>query len=626
MAEQDFRHSPISHDHIRLLSLERVNGELYGELEAVLPDPSIVYVAISYCWGEGKTSRRIWCNNKSFAVSENLYAALETISRASSFKFWVDAICIDQSNDEEKRIQVRKMSQIYRDAAIVVVWLGKSESDPETLSSRTTMGSDEDDNAGKEDTDIAIESLEPMVEYMATLQPYHLGATLEERLDFYGLAPISARIWRAFRVLLSRPWFSRLWVMQEVFLAKDVYLLCGTGVTWLEPLLTLCHHIERLGLTTILRGPHASCQAGLEFVYWFNTTKQLLVHNSYLTLYVFISLSRNKIAKEPVDHIYGMLGMVNPALCHEVRIDYSPQSKEQYWGAFINFAKSYVRIENNAEIFHMLSLAASEVNKPNLPSWVPNFNSRNEIASEFIVSNYRAGISDLEKRDFRVNLIEGTNHLELSGFRLDDVCQVVASGVKTGPNSKVFDSHEETVKSGTGVAQWEWKCLALSQKVYNCPPHEIPFAHKCTMVAESHPPGCLYPIGKEFCENYEYARCLYNLIIDPLSSDQGPGVRLKDLEDKSLFKRGARYLEAASYWAGHPFFVTSKGRIGLGPARIQPGDVICVLYSGGPLYVLRYESESKVATLIGDAYVYGCMDLDQLPPEERGVDETFIIG
>jgi Heterokaryon incompatibility protein (HET) len=623
MAEQTFSYSPIPHDHIRLLSLERVNDQLCGKLESVLLDPSIDYVAISYCWGTGPTSRRIQCNNESFAVSENLYAALETISRASEFKFWVDAICIDQSNAEEKNIQVGKMGEIYRNAALVTVWLGESASDPETLS---TIGSDEGDDTWKNDSDIAIESLQPMVEYMATLQPYHGKTQVEVKLEFYGLAPVNARIWRAFRVLLSRPWFARLWVMQEVFFAGQVVLLCGSGVTFLEPLLTLYDHMKRLGLISILRGPHASCQAGLEFMYWFNTAKELLAQYSYVTLYTFISLSRSKTAKLPVDHIYGLLGFVKPALRHEVNIDYSLESKEHYCGVFTNFVKSYVRMgdNNSVEIFHLLSLAASKVNERILPSWVPNFESGVEIDSSFLSSEFRAGISSLEKTKFQVNLISGTNHLGIRGFKLDDVCQVVASGIVRDRSTKALDSEEEGPKEGEGVVQWERKCLALSQKVYNCQPHEIPFAHKCTMVAESHPPKS-YPLGKEFYENYDYARDFGTLRFDPRSGAEESGIRLKDLE-KSLLNRAVSYLEVVAYWSGHPFFVTRKGRIGLGPARIQPGDVICVLYSGGPLYVLRYESDSKVATLIGDAYVYGCMELDQIPPEERGVDETFIIG
>lgn len=52
-----------------------------------------------------------------------------------------------------------------------------------------------------------------------------------------------------------------------------------------------------------------------------------------------------------------------------------------------------------------------------------------------------------------------------------------------------------------------------------------------------------------------------------------------------------------------------------GPKNIKTGDLLCILYSGGPVFALRYEQGSNVATLVEDCYVDGCMDLDLLPRE-----------
>jgi hypothetical protein len=80
---------------------------------------------------------------------------------------------------------------------------------------------------------------------------------------------------------------------------------------------------------------------------------------------------------------------------------------------------------------------------------------------------------------------------------------------------------------------------------------------------------------------------------------------------------------------GRAFFSTSKGRIGLGPPDIVKGDVVCVFYSGAPLYVIRFRDrsgEGEEAELMGDAYVHGLMRKGQaFNSPDREADETFVL-
>jgi hypothetical protein len=77
---------------------------------------------------------------------------------------------------------------------------------------------------------------------------------------------------------------------------------------------------------------------------------------------------------------------------------------------------------------------------------------------------------------------------------------------------------------------------------------------------------------------------------------------------------------------GRKFFGTRGGRIGLGPTDLRSGDIVCVLYSGSLLYVLRYEPGSVITRLVGDAYVHGLMSGEALSLENREPDQNFIIG
>jgi Heterokaryon incompatibility protein (HET) len=83
------------------------------------------YEALSYVWGSGEATFSISCDNMTFNIKRNLYQALRHLRLQSQpRRLWVDAICIDQANVSERSRQVAYMTQIYRQASTVVVWLG----------------------------------------------------------------------------------------------------------------------------------------------------------------------------------------------------------------------------------------------------------------------------------------------------------------------------------------------------------------------------------------------------------------------------------------------------------------------------------------------------------------------
>lgn len=112
-------------------SIVRPDLSLHLELRVVSLDDSPEYTALSYVWGEppdSQDSQEITVNQHDFPVWENLYSALrhmqyETIQPA----IWIDAICIDQKNTNEKNDQVPRMGHIYSSAKCVLIWLGTGD-------------------------------------------------------------------------------------------------------------------------------------------------------------------------------------------------------------------------------------------------------------------------------------------------------------------------------------------------------------------------------------------------------------------------------------------------------------------------------------------------------------------
>lgn len=84
------------------------------------------YEAVSYAWGDVSKRTPSICDGCLLMISVGLKDALtEMRYRDHTRLLWVDAICIDQKNIEERGIQVSNMRSIYMGAKGVLVWLGK---------------------------------------------------------------------------------------------------------------------------------------------------------------------------------------------------------------------------------------------------------------------------------------------------------------------------------------------------------------------------------------------------------------------------------------------------------------------------------------------------------------------
>ena len=161
------------------------------------------YEALSWCWGREDESKYIIIHKGQIAyrkyIKPNLFDALMALRHPEYHLYlWVDAICIDQDNLDEKNHQVELMSEIYGNAARVCIWLG-----PETESSRTAL--------------LFIKN--------EVLQLQNFDDLCDNKDN--------TKKWRALLELMQLPWFSRRWVVQEVSLARRAVLCCGPDqISW----------------------------------------------------------------------------------------------------------------------------------------------------------------------------------------------------------------------------------------------------------------------------------------------------------------------------------------------------------------------------------------------------------
>ena len=125
-----YRDVPLVHGdntNIRVLRIlpEKTRGQITCELIVVPVRGQVTYTALSYVWGEVRYPRSIRLNDRLVAVRENLWQFLNQMHQECRIGyFWIDALCINQFDIQERNHQVKMMGEIYSTAEQVVVWLG----------------------------------------------------------------------------------------------------------------------------------------------------------------------------------------------------------------------------------------------------------------------------------------------------------------------------------------------------------------------------------------------------------------------------------------------------------------------------------------------------------------------
>lgn len=210
---QTFEYDNVLQDkNIRLLRI--APGSESSIIEIELSEISLegaTYEALSYVWGGDAKPHKIVCNRRWFCIGDNLYNFLcERRRRGSDMPLWVDAICIDQQKNEERTHQVRMMKEIYEKAERVVIWLGKElPMDFEAYQMASKIVHEFQQWAINRD-DVGSDGV-----------LYFSGTDAFER------SPHLPAL-RALQNIFHYPWFHRMWVVQELFVARKSIMWRGT--------------------------------------------------------------------------------------------------------------------------------------------------------------------------------------------------------------------------------------------------------------------------------------------------------------------------------------------------------------------------------------------------------------
>ena len=307
------------------------------------------YTAISYTWGDPSSEHPIMLNGRMYYVPQNAYDVLLRVrSPHENRMIWIDTICIDQTNITEKNNQVRLMVDIYSSAQQTLVWLGSAT----------------------EDSAVAMDFILVLKQALEELEGFKevTDKMLLEKTSTYQDSPP----WLALGNLFARPWFQRVWVVQEVALSPTVYFMCGDRTLLWDDVGNMMDALYNCGLIHLINHPaHPLNQltAGTS-TFWTmqDVRRSWRTLGSKRPLAAVLFASMGLLAADPKDQIFGVLGLIHDSGDTGLQPHYENTVEEVYM-----HATQWSLIEE--KIFDLLYLAgiSHARNIPNLPSWVPDF-------------------------------------------------------------------------------------------------------------------------------------------------------------------------------------------------------------------------------------------------------------
>jgi hypothetical protein len=250
-------------------------------VEQIPLDQANPFYALSYVWGDPGDTDLIILEGKHVLVRRNLWNFLQQLcSRFSRLRVWLDYICINQQDIEERNYQVSMMDQIYRSADAVYAWIGPMTVDSEDFFENVHIISGQRDKRFGTTNDHDS--------YEALMNNYH---------DIAGRA-----YWR------------RLWIIQEFVLARNLWIFCGPAVTnWKHFEYAITLRVEHLRFA---RGNYSSNAASLHSLLCSRSVTQT---NSLSNL---VQNFKSSQCHDSRDRIFGLLSLADKADVQAVQVDY----------------------------------------------------------------------------------------------------------------------------------------------------------------------------------------------------------------------------------------------------------------------------------------------------------------
>ena len=514
-------------------------------------------------------------------VMPNLADALFHLRLPDSDRtLWIDFLCINQGSDLDRTVQVRRMDEIYASAVQVIVWLGLEEDDSE----------------------------QGFLEVSALTSDMHLS-------QLYALEQSQGNLIERLKPLvnlLSRPWFQRVWVAQEVGLAQEAVVHVGSRtMPWISFLKAARNFRQHLLCCSEVVWPFLRDLDGDYWLklraYWADVLAFDATKKDFLTLLEALRYFHGRLATDPRDKVFGILGLLKT----EERIvmpDYALSAPEVY-------QQTTVAIINHTKNLSVLIDIDEYVGSVSVPSWCVDW-TQGAVFGLNLIEFYNAA------RDTTATACRcSEDTLKLRGLVIDEISEVIDSRY-TGSSNTVIDDLLVAIRD---LHKWEQLACHSENTTRRYPTGEtldIAFSKTVLMGVSVDRSRC---IKNSDAISYNNWRNWIDKYFNKPARDK-PAF-LKNSIRRKVIREHNEVL--VSYPAVRWFFKTSNGYFGLGPLLMEEGDVVCVLAGGSTPFILRELNETcetcgqgqNCWRLMGYAYVHGFMDGEAVTLVDEGKKE-----
>jgi Heterokaryon incompatibility protein (HET) len=558
---------------VRLILL---NPGAYGEsitcslIYTPLLNCTVKYEALSYCWGDPRHRQDISVTVPEtggyskfvLSITSDLYSAIETLRPRTGLErtLWIDAVCINQADLDERAQQVARMREIYRKANKVIVWLG----------------------VGNEVSKRSIATIEAIgARYDRLSQPHEInGSELSSLHDPLMTKDLGVDQFVDDWPLFNLSWFRRTWVVQEVFNARDILVCCGDDtLTW--PMLLQVNRCIRASELKMNSAYKALIPPVFEDIFASKASTSLGDScSTTLGILEILVKGLDLDATDPRDKLFAMLqfGKETGAV-EELPDELLPNYQKSIVETFSDFTRWWILERQSLQIFSAIQALEGR-------SWLDNFWER---AWKLNSGHPTWSWSYRGHSNWAVGIL---------GLSAEPSYQAAAD---TKPDVKLIsESRKSSLLPLTGI-----KVDLISEIMpypYFSPPANHEDLHRAYI-------GIFDPLNLTGKWTHQLGSKYYDSYVGDDNQDLIWG--------HYAAHSGYSSKTAAVECHGNCFFLTQERELlGLCPFSAQPGDLIVILHGGPVPYVLREQqigidseshNQSRRYELIGECYLEGYM-------------------
>jgi hypothetical protein len=569
-------------ESIRLIELHPGEPEsrLVCSLITVDLSSQPTYEAISYVWGKPEYSQSIQCNEGTLRITPSLHEALQHFRDTQKCKtLWADALCINQKSEIERGQQITLMDRIFNQAQQVLIWLGHDE---QGHGSRV------------------FKLIERANKYFDQKQSFFKSPREE---------------WLSVAEMMKRPWFQRVWVIQEVGCARKAIICFGKVETewaaFMRLISWLYINVKQRQMSATTSGAIATIGMDIGSVLYswlsYDTSRDCFGVISTLrqmnpSLLEIVDLARNRKCARAVDHLYAFVGY--PLMQLEIRnFHLVPDYGRSLVDVYYEFAVRWMKISTRA---HMLSYVAHSTDltiNGEFPTFVPQWHVKNPT-EPLNMSSCDHGYNASRSSEFLVRDL-GDRLLTVRGVEYIDVAWC--------SELMLVDQYKDVFRGLSRMALVVWEHIfdkTLSRKrVYD--DEELAFALTVTAgrmvnnLTTSETQAIFASFSAylhKVLRNLEHSNANISERMRKAAQEGDPSV-FETIYSRICYNR--------------KFFITKNGYMGIGPNVLQADDTVVVLHGAEVPYVLR-PCEDGTWMFVGECYVHGIMNGEIIDMLEEG--------